>query len=110
MSVPLEEPTAPLPRRRFWTLPLRREERLIALVLVVGVLLCIASGTGFTPRRIFVRYLNFFVAYLGPFYVLSRLLVLARVRWRPVGALGLRFQRWLGGPREELGGALLRTD
>jgi hypothetical protein len=109
-AAPAEGRAVPAAAAPWWRrLPPRREERLLALVLAVAVLLCLATGTGFTPGRIFFGYLRFFGPYVALLYAVTRAAALARERWRPQGRAGRRLLGWLGGPAEG-GGWLLATD
>ena len=117
MSQPLArlEPESPAPAmvatpaRRGVLAFVRREEAMLLWLLLLGIALCVSSGTGFTPGPVIAGYFAFFTPYLLYCFALTRVVALARGRWRMAGGagrLGGRLAAWLGRPSEGAGPAL----
>ena len=77
---------------------IRREDVAVALVLAIGFVLRLSTGTGFEWSRVFWGYLGFFAQTALYLFVALRLTNLVRARWRPSGRLGRRLVGALGGP------------
>ncbi|MEM9597105.1 MAG: phosphatase PAP2 family protein [Acidobacteriota bacterium] len=94
--------------RRFWA-ALRREEQLIFLLLLTGILLCVLFGQGFSPV-VFTQYLYLFAGKIGLYFLATRLAFRGADLWHPRGDRGRRTKRLLFGPRGGGSAGLFETD
>jgi len=76
---------------------LHPEEWAIAATLIIAVVLCYWTGTGFEWNRPFLGYLGFFGQYGLYLFLCARLVHVVRVRWKPKSRVGQWTFQKLGG-------------
>lgn len=75
----------------------RPEEWLLLGLWSIALSLCLATGTGFSFRYIFLRYMRFFATYALVMVGVSRLLFVWGDAWRPKTPGGQRLKRFVFG-------------